>query len=266
MPWPSSWTRASTRRRARRRGRGRPGGRAPRRGGAALAVLAVAHRGRPGGRAPRRGGAGLRCSPSMSQPSSWTPASTWRRWPAVLAVDAVAVELASRASTRRRCPCGARRRGRRRRAGRAPRRPPRRGGAALAGIASPLTKTDPPTLTKTDPPCEPGSCSGIRDLFLRGPGSPRSKRRRRSGGSGGSSSLPGCRWSEGGAGGDRQLVGACGEPVGGPGQAERGLRGARAGSPGRCAGPGAGIPRLGRSAAVRRAGRGPGWAQIGFGE
>ena len=65
-------------------------------------------RGRRAGRPPRRGGAGLRCSPLVAWPSSWTPALTWRRWPRGVAVDAVAVEPD------------------------APRRPPRRGGAALA--------------------------------------------------------------------------------------------------------------------------------------
>src|SRR5439155_814874 len=44
-------------------------------------------------------------------------------------------------------------------------------GSPMGTWASPLTKTDPPTLTKTDPPCEPGSSSGIRGLFLRDPGS-----------------------------------------------------------------------------------------------
>ena len=62
MPWPSSWTPASTRwrcpRGARRRCRGRRAGRPPRRGGAALAVLAVDAVAVQAD-APRHGGAAL---------------------------------------------------------------------------------------------------------------------------------------------------------------------------------------------------------------
>jgi hypothetical protein len=72
-----------------------------------------------------------RCSPSMPWPSSWTHASTRRRWPAVLAVEAVAVELDARLDAVA-LACGARRRCRGRRAG----RPPRRGGVlAVEAVA-----------------------------------------------------------------------------------------------------------------------------------
>jgi hypothetical protein len=169
MPAPSSWPRASTPASTRRRCLAVLAVEAvavevdaPRRGGAALAVAAVAVE-----LASRLDAAALP-SPTRPWPSSWTPrrggaalavgavggvaveldASTRRRWPAVLAVDTVAVEVDARldvAALPLRCSpllrpsrwtrldvaalaCGARRRCRGRRAG----CPPRRGGAAFA--------------------------------------------------------------------------------------------------------------------------------------
>jgi hypothetical protein len=82
---------------------------------------------------PRRGqpyglADGYACSPSRPWPSKWTPVSTRRRWPAVLAVEAVAVQVDARLDAA---------------ALPSPSRPwpsswpraPRRGGAALAVLA-----------------------------------------------------------------------------------------------------------------------------------